>query len=96
MHKLTSTQGTRKYIARRVQRGKDRNESTKAVDHCFPTLTDTARDLFVAAYGNDTYVEYAEDFDKMQRSVAYKPDDKFLHRPHHDMDIYAQLCDILV
>jgi hypothetical protein len=80
------SQGTRKYIARRVQQGEDETQSLMARDHCFPTLTSTAYDQYVAAYGEDTYQEYTETFNNIERYKVKRDGVEFLHRPHHDME----------
>jgi hypothetical protein len=83
---MTSSQGTPRYIARTIQKGEDKDVSTKQLGHRFPILTGTARNLYLAKYGEKTYEEYTNNFDKAPPYKEKVAGYKFLHRPHHDME----------
>lgn len=92
-----SSQGTRKYITRTVQQGKDKNVSNKQPGHRFPILTGTVRNLYLAIYEEETYDEYTNNFDNAPSTKEKLVGNNFLHRPHHDMEsVICILIDGLV
>jgi hypothetical protein len=82
-----------------VQLGEDAEYSYKR-KITFPTLTGKAEKLYIGAYGEDIYADYAKNFDGLgdiKDKIVDTDDRKFCHRPHHDMEsVIWVLIDSLV
>ncbi|CAL1717120.1 unnamed protein product [Somion occarium] len=91
IHKeLALRTGTPRYIARSVASGRllSGTRSTKDFKP-MPSLKDEAKEMYVRAYGQDTYDSYEDTSERCHGGVAssWDPEDiPFIHRPDHDVE----------
>ena len=80
-------QGTRKYIARIIAKGRHDDDSSISKKLRFPELSGIALQRYTRAYGADTYESYKEEFNACSR-LKERPSEMcdVEHRPHHDME----------
>ena len=80
-------QGTRKYIACSVAAGQNDVSSMIHPGLSFPELDGTALQLYIGAYGEETYQRYITKFDACSRCKAGPSEESDVeHSPHHDME----------